>query len=651
MRLLGVDTGGTFTDFVYLGPEGLRVHKLLSTPEAPERAILAGIAEMGLAPEDLLIVHGSTVATNAVLEAKGVRTVYVTNRGLADVLSIGRQARRELYNLQPEVVPPPVPPELCLETGGRLGADASVVEPLTEADLGALRAELERLAPRSVAINLLFSFLDDAFERRIEAAVPAGIFVSRSSRVLPEYREYERGIATWLNAYVGPLMERYLERLQAALEPARLTVMQSHGGTVGAQQAAGHAVSLLLSGPAGGLIGARFVAGASGRSRMLSFDMGGTSTDVALLDGEPRLTSEGHIAGYPVAVPMVDMHTIGAGGGSIARVDEGGLLQVGPESAGADPGPACYRRGGSEPTVTDANLILGRLPEGVALGGHMGVDPEAARQAMAPLARRLGLSIEQAALGVIRVANEHMAQALRVISVRRGVDPAGFTLLPFGGAGGLHACEIADLMGMDEILIPAHGGVLSALGMLAARPGRQLSRTLNGPLGDFADADIAEALQRLALQGREELAAEGIAAVETRHRLDLRYLGQASTLTLDWLGVAQSAAAFHEAHEAAFGHCLDAPVELVNIRVGLLGPERGLELPGVARTTVAEPAARVRLCGVEGTVPVFRREALGEGQRLVGPSLVSEAVSTTYLAAGWVAVLDRVGNLLVRRRV
>jgi N-methylhydantoinase A len=281
----------------------------------------------------------------------------------------------------------------------------------------------------------------------------------------------------------------------------------------------------------------------------------------------------------------------------------------------------------------------------------MGVDPEAARRAMAPLARRLGLSIEQAALGVIRVANEHMAQALRVISVRRGVDPAGFTLLPFGGAGGLHACQIADLMGMDEILIPAHGGVLSALGMLAARPGRQLSRTLNGPLADLADAEIAEALQRLALQGREELAAEGIDTVEMHQRLDLRYLGQASTLTLDWHGVAESAEIFHAAHEAAFGHRLDAPVELVNIRVGLLGPERALELPDVARTSVGEPDGWVRLHGVEGTMPVFRREALAAGQRLPGPTLVAEAVSTTYLAEGWIAELDRVGNLLVSRRI
>lgn len=344
--LLGVDTGGTFTDFVLFDGDTIRVHKCLSTPHAPEEAILQGIQELGLEPQSLTMIHGSTVATNAALEGKGVRTVFITNHGLADMLTIGRQARAELYNLQPSQTTPPVPRELCLETGGRLGADGSVIEALSGADIETLVSQLKQLKPEAVAINLLFSFLDDEFEKRIEAAIaaeiPEEIFVSRSSAILPEYKEYERGITTWLNAWVGPLVERYLQRLRQGLPDTTITVMQSSGGTIAAEQAGALAVHMLLSGPAGGLAGAQYIGRDAGREKLLTFDMGGTSTDVALIDGDLRLTNEGHIGPYPVAVPMVDMHTIGAGGGSIAYLDAGGLLQVGPESAGAAPGPACY---------------------------------------------------------------------------------------------------------------------------------------------------------------------------------------------------------------------------------------------------------------------------------------------------------------------
>ena len=383
VRWLGVDTGGTFTDFVLYDGQGLRVHKVLSTPHAPEEAILQGIRELGLAMSGLRVVHGSTVATNAVLERKGVRTAYITNRGLGDVLTIGRQARRELYNLQPEPTLPPVPRELCLEVSARTGADGRPVESLGAADRDTIQAAIAALKPRSVAINLLFSFMNDSDEREIAAWLPNDVFVSRSSNVLPEYKEYERGIATWLNAWVGPLVAGYLQRLGEALAPAPVAVMQSSGGTVSANLAGQKAVQLLLSGPAGGLMGARFLGQQAGCARLLTFDMGGTSTDVALIDGDIRLTNEGHIGEWPVAVPMVDMHTIGAGGGSIARVDDGGLLQVGPESAGAAPGPACYGRGGLQPTVTDANLVLGYLQADAFLGGAMPLDPAAAQRCRA----------------------------------------------------------------------------------------------------------------------------------------------------------------------------------------------------------------------------------------------------------------------------
>jgi N-methylhydantoinase A len=649
MRLLGVDTGGTFTDLVYLDGRGLRVHKVLSTPQAPEQAILRGLDEMGIDPQGLVVIHGSTVGTNAVLEGKGARVAYVANRGLGDVLTIGRQARSALYDLQPQPQRPPVPQELCLETGGRLGADGRVLEPLDEPALERLRRELHRLAPEAVAINLLYSFLDERFERAIEAVVPEGIFVSRSSAVLPELREYERGIATWLNSYVGPVVAGYLRRLRRGLAPARLKVMQSHGGAISAEQAVDHAVQLLLSGPAGGLMGVRYVAAKGGCRRLLSFDMGGTSTDVALIDGEIRLTSEGRIAGYPVAVPMVDMHTIGAGGGSIAEVDPGGLLQVGPESAGAQPGPACYGQGGTQATVTDANLVLGRLPASVALAGDMTLDAAAAEAALGALGARLGLSATAAALGVIRLANEHMAQALRVISLQRGLDPRDYTLVCFGGAGGLHVCDLARSLGMGRALVPVHAGVLSALGMLVSPPGRQLSRTVQGLLGALSDAEIDAHLQALAERGEAELGREGVTRYTRRDSLDLRYEGQSATLNVPWEGRARALEAFHGRHRRRFGHALDMPVELVNVRVGLSARQDPPELPPQRPDAPMRPQEQVAVHGCERPVPVFGRAGLAPGRDLVGPVLIVEPGSTPWVDAGWVVRADPLGSLLLER--
>ena len=648
--LLGVDTGGTFTDFVLQDGDTLRVHKVLSTPEAPEQAILQGIAELGLNPAGLRLVHGSTVATNAVLEGQGVRTAFITNRGLGDLLTIGRQARRSLYDLQPAPPLPPVPASLCLETGGRLGADGSVVEPLEAQDLEDLKAALQALRPEAVAISLLFSFLDARFEQAIEAVVPEGIFVSRSSAVLPEYREYERGIATWLNAWVGPKVGGYLQRLCERLSPAPVSVMQSSAHTIDADYAARHAVRLLLSGPAAGLLGARHVGAAAGCARLLTFDMGGTSTDVALVDGAIELTSEGRIGDYPVAVPMVDLHTIGAGGGSIATVDAGGLLQVGPRSAGAQPGPACYGRGGTRPTVTDANLILGRLLPDAFLGGEMELDGAAARAAMAGLASRLGLSIEEAAEGIVRLADEHMVNALRVMSVQRGIDPREFTLVCFGGAGGLHVCALAEALGMEQALVPMHGGVLSALGMLVATPGRELSRTLRGELGRLPEADIEQTLAELRSQGIAALQAEGQRETDLQawYSADLRYLGQSFTLNLPWSGSAGTAAAFHAAHQARYGHALDQAVELVNLRarVSAAAPDLTLRCPP---SRAAQSRRTVALHGVHQAATVFARDTLAPGQRLAGPALITETVATTYVAPGWQAEVHASGSIRLQR--
>jgi len=654
-RLLGIDTGGTFTDFVLWHDGQVRIHKVLSTPRAPEQAILQGINELGIADNaadvELYIVHGSTVATNAVLEGKGVPTVFITNRGLRDLLTIGRQARKELYNLQPRPLPPPVAREHCLETGGRLSAQGEVIEDLTDSDLQQLVAQVAQLAPAAVAINLLFSYLDDRFEKRIAAALPTSVFVSRSSEVLPEYKEYERGMTTWLNSYVGPLVQGYLQRLCAAVPQASISVMQSSGGTVAAEQAGRHAVRMLLSGPAGGLAAARYVGQLAGCQRLLTFDMGGTSTDVALIEGELQLTNEGRIGDYPVAVPMVDMHTIGAGGGSIASVDSGGLLQVGPQSAGADPGPACYGKGGALATVTDANLVLGRLRADAFLGGDMHLDTDAAQQAVAIIAAQLQLDLPSTALGIVELANEHMAQALRVMSVQRGIDPRDLTLVSFGGAGGLHVCALAEALDMHAALVPMHAGVLSALGMLVAPRSRQLSQTINQLMQDCDAQSLDAMFAPLITQGQRELAAEGVAAeaMQILRSIDVRYQGQSYFLNVAWEGVEHAAQAFHRLHEQRYGHALDAPLEIVNVRVALLSESQMPVLEAEAMMTGPRSMQTVSLHGVEAEVSLWQREQLAVGDMITGPALITETIATTYLAPGWQAQKDAYGNLLLRR--
>jgi N-methylhydantoinase A len=651
MRLLGIDTGGTFTDFVYYDGAGLRIHKVLSTPSDPAAAILQGIAELKLDTAELHIVHGSTVATNALLENKLARTAYIANRGLKDVLRIGRQARPELYNLRPEPVLPPVPSELCFEVAARVAASGAELSALRFRELRQLQAQLAASGVEAVAINLLFSFLNPDHERQIARALPADLFVACSSQVLPEAREYERGIATWINAGLGPVMQRYLGRLRRELQSASLAVMQSSGGTLSAAQAEHNAVRLLLSGPAGGLAAARTVAEISGYTRLLTFDMGGTSTDVALVDGEIRLTAEACIGRYPVAVPMIDMHTIGAGGGSIARLDGGGMLRVGPESAGAAPGPACYGRGGTLPTVTDANAVLGRLPAALRLGGYLELQAAAAASAFQPLARAMGLSVEQAAAGVIRLVNEHMVQALRLISVRRGLAIDDFTLVSFGGAGGLHVCALAELLGLRRALVPLHAGVLSALGMLLAPRQRLLSHSLQALLAEVPERRISDLMGQLRATALQELLAEGVAeaATATRYSVDLRYRGQSYTLELPWQGGPAAARAFHERHEREYGHRMEMPIELVNVRVLVRSPPPAIQLPRWQPKTGA-PRDYVAVHGHSRPVLRCFRESLRIGESLSGPAVICEAAATTFIDPGWAGEMDSYGNLLLKKQ-
>ena len=427
--------------------------------------------------------------------------------------------------------------------------------------------------------------------------------------------------------------------------------MQSSGEAVAADQTARHAARLLLSGPAGGLAGAAFAATSGGLApRLLSFDMGGTSTDVALIDGEPRLTTAGHVAGFPVALPMVDMHTIGAGGGSLARVDAGGVLLVGPESAGAVPGPVCYGRGGQEPTVTDANLVLGRLDPECFLGGRMRLDQEAARRALGRLGAPLGLSPEETALGIVRIADEQMVRALRVISVQRGHDPRDFVLASFGGAGGLHVCALAESLDMTRALVPVHAGVLSALGMLVTPAGRTLTRAWLGLLETLEDAVIERALDALAGEGVAELVREGLdpAGLGIERSLDLRYRGQSHTLNLAWSSVAELIEAFHQGHAALYGHRLDLPVELVDLRVRVRARRVALTL-SPAESTGGAARGSLRVHGIHDPVPVVARESLAPAGVLTGPAVIADAVSTTWLAPGWSASRDGIGNLVLVR--
>ena len=659
--LLGIDTGGTFTDFFYYDGKTIRIHKVLSTPDAPQQAIVEGISALGIDLAGLRVIHGSTVATNAVLEGKGVRTVYIANHGLKDVLTIGRQARRELYNLQPRPVPPPVPEECCLETGGRLDAEGNIIEPLTGDAIQLLVDKIRQLEPRSVAINLLYSFVDGTFERLIARSLPEEFFVSCSSEVLPVQGEYERGITTWLNAYVGPLVQGYLNHLAGQLAPAKVSVMRSSGQTCQSHQAGREAVHLLLSGPAGGLCGVRFIGSLCGADRLLTFDMGGTSTDVALIDGAIRLTSQGQIGDFPVAVPMVDMHTIGAGGGSIAYADAGGALQVGPQSAGARPGPACYGRGGTDPTITDANLVLGRIPRSLRLGGSLPLDYRLAVQGLEQLVRPLGLdSVEQVAEGIVRIANEHMAHALRLISVQRGIDPRGFVLVAFGGAGGLHLCALADTLGIDRAIAPVYAGVLSALGMLVAQPGRQLTKTLGILLSECSHQVIDQAFSELADQARTSLLAEGIdvTRLELSRSVDLCYRGQAFTLNIPWVDREASETGFHELHLARFGHRLDAPVELVNICLGVMTDAGSLVLaPAATGNSTGDPVNQSSedqlpvdqsiVYGIDQPVPVRSRAQLPAGYAISGPAIIFDKVSTLYLEQNWRCRADQWGNLLL----
>jgi len=652
LPILGIDTGGTFTDLVLVDGDTLRTLKLPSTPDDPSRAVLDGIRQL-CGERPVLVVHGSTVATNALLEGKGARVVLLITAGFRDLLAIGRQNRPELYALHPRRGPALVAREEILEVAERVLADGSIEAPLGEAEISRLVAAVRRLGIDSVAVSLLHAYANPAHEAALAAALEAaGCSVSASHRILPEFREFERTATTAINAAVAPVMARYLGRLQAALGSSRLRIMQSNGGAITASTAAAEAVRTILSGPAGGMVGAFTAARNAGIGRILTFDMGGTSTDVGLCPGTIPTSSETSIAGWPLRVPMIDLHTVGAGGGSIARLDAGGALRVGPQSAGAVPGPVCYGRGGREVTVTDANLYLGRLLPEHFLGGRMPLDLDGCRQAVEALARQAGLTPQRLAAGVLEVAEATMAGALRVVSVQRGEDPRDFTLLPFGGAGGLHACALAELLQMRRIFIPVNPGLLSAVGLVSADIIRDYSRSVLLP-GETSAAELASLYAPLEVRARAELAAEGVGAaeLELQPSLDLRYRGQSFEVNIPWSEGFRSD--FHRRHQELYGHSDEQrPLQLVTLRLRAVGRTHP---PDLTRSRLpAGPAAPMASRPVvfadrELPCPVYAREGLPAGAVLSGPALLVEATATHLLAPDWNARVDARGNLLLER--
>ena len=675
--IVGIDVGGTFTDIAILQDGKLTIHKLPSTPADPAEGVRRGIAEINVG--DAEYVHGSTVATNALLEGKGGRTALVTTLGFEDVLEIGRQSRSDLYDLNLERPPALAPRELRFGLPERVDYTGAILEDLTPAAIEALVAQLQEARVDGVAVCFLFSFLNPLHEEMLLESLrrmPNPPFISISSQVIPEFREYERASTVVMNSYVGPVMARYLNELENSLG-SELRVMQSSGGSITARMAAEQPVRTVLSGPAGGVVGAFHTGVAAGYPDLITLDMGGTSTDVSLCPGRIKETTSATLGGYPISVPMIEIHTVGAGGGSIARIDAGGALVVGPESAGADPGPACYGKGGRI-TVTDANLVLGRLRPAQFLGGRLPLDKPRAEQVISGLAAQIGSGVQETALGIIRVVNANMERAIRTISLERGYDPRRFTLIPFGGAGPMHCCELAQELGIPRVLAPTHPGILSALGVAIANVVKDYSRTVMLRGGEIDRQRLEEEFHGMENRAREELRQEGLPVDRmTAHRfLDARYVGQSFELTIDYPAPSsrrsdlQRAIAnrFYQAHMQRFGYAdRTEAVEIVNLRLKLEleveKPSPRLEnrledtdpKPGQSSSPKSESDASAALIEEaevvfrEGvlTTGLYQRERLMPGNRIAGPALMLQLDTTIVVPPGWGGVVDPFGNLIL----
>ncbi len=686
---IGVDTGGTFTDLVLVDAHHrLRAaHKRLSTPDDPTRAVLEGIDHLlaqanqpAHSTQPPHVVHGSTVATNALLEhvsnspdtpsTDPPRTAFITTAGFEDTLAIARQDRPQLYELVPHRPAPPIPREYCFGIHERIAHDGRVLHALPPADLDTLIEKLRAMNLQSIAVNLLHSYVNPAHEQQIAAALREAfgqsVHLTVSHELLPEYREYERAATCTINAVVAPRMVRYLNHLAQELGEDHLRIMASHGGTLPPEPIRRAPVRTTLSGPAGGVVGAVMVARAAKVQRIITLDMGGTSTDVALCEGAPTYTTENEAAGLPVRLPTVDMHTVGAGGGSIAWLDPGGALRVGPQSAGADPGPACYGRQTDAPlaTVTDAHVVLGHIPADQPLGEGLRLDREAAITAVQHLARHAGLELLQTAVGILRVAEATMARAVQRISLQRGRDPRDYTLVPFGGAGGLHACHLAEALGMTRILVPTDPGVLSAVGMLGAAPRYMFSQAILLQLdprhGQYDDPSqlpgLRETFAQLRQQADKAMANERLPADHRRdvRSVDMRYLGQSYEITVPF-DEGDPIEYFLAEHQRLYGYMArDKPIEFVTVRWQTGGREHDIELPEIPKRTAPLSRREAR------DVPVYdgkyirpwrhvHRQALRAGDMLNTPTIITEYSATTALPIGWSMTVNAIGQLMMER--
>ena len=657
---IGVDTGGTFTDFVIHVDGKIEIQKIPSTPENPSLAILEGIEE--LLARSPLIIHGTTVATNSLLERKGGRIALITTKGFEDILFIGRQTRHDLYRLKGERRVPLLPRQLCFGLEERISASGKVERKVSLTELWEILDRIKKSKADAVAVSLINSYANPANEKVISRELKeTKLPFSASSDILPEHREYERTSTTAVNAYLMPVISQYLGNLEKRMKGAELRIMQSNEGYISPAKARAEPIRTALSGPAGGVVGAFQLGKATGFRNIITFDMGGTSSDVSLVDGEIRRTNESLVGDFPLRIPIIDIHTVGAGGGSIASIDKGGSLRVGPQSAGADPGPACYGKG-SLPTVTDANLVLGRLIPEFFLGGKMKLFPGKSRSVLEKLAKKINRSITETAEGIIEIANANMEKAIRVISIEKGFDPRNFSLVSFGGAGGMHAVDIASNLKMPRVIVPKNAGVLSALGLLLADSIKDYSRSILKTTDKLSEAKLKKHFKELEKNAHSAMKEDGFSEREIQifPFLDLRYLGQSYEITIPFRprNSPQSSfvSDFHKAHQKIYSyHHTERPVEVVNIRLKAVGVSKKINLK---KMTVTGPKPEdafiktqtIHYKGKSYATDVFNRTFLSAGNTLEGPALIADAESTTFLPPSYSLKVDEFLNLIIQKK-
>jgi N-methylhydantoinase A len=647
MTQVGIDTGGTFTDFVLFDGRYIVAHKVLSTPHDPSQAVMNGLSDIfGEKIKNLEIVHGTTVATNTLLERKGARVALITTKGFEDVIEIGRQNREKLYDLFWEPRQQLVGRELRFGVRERTSFDGKILMPASSTDIKNLCARLKAAEVEGIAISFLHAYANPENEEKAESLLArVGVAVSTSSKILPEFREYERTSTVVTNSYLLPRVKSYMDELSKNLSECRASVMQSNGGVISPSQAGEEPVRIVLSGPAGGVVGAFKISKTIGYDKVMTYDMGGTSTDVALCDGMLRFTTETVIDNIPIKVPMIDVMSIGAGGGSIAHIDSGGALKVGPVSAGANPGPACYGSG-LDATVTDANVMVGRINPRWFLGGRMRLFPERSEAALRRIAERVTLSVIQLAEGIIKVANASMERALRVISIGRGFDPRDFALLSFGGAGGLHACELALGLGMKTVIFPRDPGVLSALGMLMADSFKDYSLTTFLAGARANSRIIKEGFRILEQRAHKDLPGEN---VELKCFLDVRYKRQSHEITIPYSK--NFVDDFHNAHKKMYGYMKkESDVDVVTLRMRAVVQRVEFDLPLLDRPkqNVRSVSERLVFSKKEIRIRSYKRNDFFPGFGFSGPAIILENTSTLFIPPGFRCEVDEWGNILAR---